>query len=233
MHSANSGGYRFNPGSSPASQRKSTQVDRSTSTGAQPKSTGEPRTSEKSLAQTVEPEDEAFREKSETSETYSGGEIGPELRAAYEHGSLRDVLLATLEQERRNGGKPEIRQQADATDPSPSRKERRKQEKLVDRAARKNEKAREKANADNVKIREKKRKALHKEAKASEKQQKELKKAAEKAKAQEDESRRKQVAERNRRQADAPFSFHGDIVRPRTKEEKKAAQKLEFEKSDD
>lgn len=226
MHRANSGGYRFNPGSSPASQRKSTQVDRSTSTGA-------PRTSEKSLAQTVEPEDEAFREKSETSGTYSGGEIGPELRAAYEHGSLRDVLLATLEQERRNGGKPEIRQHADATDPSPSRKERRKQEKLVDRAARKNEKAREKANADNVKIREKKLKALHKEAKAREKEEKELKKAAEKAKAQEDETRRKQVAERNRRQADAPIAFYGDIRRPQTKDEKRAAQKLEFEKSDE
>jgi len=223
--------YRVNAGSSPASQLRS-------SPGITPSKTGGPQAPDTSLAERSTPQD-APSEDSEISEDHSGDEYGQALREAYEHGSIRDIFLAELEQKRRNGREPGSPRQSATTDPSTTTKEptaekdRRKREKLAEKKAKKNEKAREKAMDDNAKIREKKLKARAREAKAREREAKELKKAAEKERIQHDKSRRKLVAASNRLRNDSPIAFSGDVRSPPTKEEKEAAKKSSFEKRDD
>jgi hypothetical protein len=222
--------YRVKTGSSPASQLRSAPGNTSTTTRG-------PQTPDTSLAETSTVQD-APSEDSEISEDHPGGEYGQALREAYEHGSIRDILLAQLEQDRRNGCEPGSPQQSTATDPSTTTKEptdekdRRKREKLAEKEAKNNEKAREKAMEDNAKIREKKLKARAKEAKAREKEAKELKKAAEKERVQGDKSRRRFVAASNRQRNDSPIAFSGDVRSPPTKEEEKAAKKSASEKHD-
>jgi hypothetical protein len=226
--------YRVNAGSSPASQRRS-------SPGSTSSTTREPQTPDALLAETSAAQDAPATESLETLEVRSESECGQALREVYEHGSIRDIFLAELEQKkRRNAGQDGSPQESATTDPSTTAKEpatekdRRTREKLAEKKGKKNEKAREKAMMkDNAKSREKKLKSRALEAKAREREAKHLKKAAEKDKIQEEKSRRKLVAESNRLRNDSPIAFFGDVSSPPTKEEKKAAKASASKKRND